>query len=151
MGPSSDTTSLLTIGRLGERGGIEPKTLRYYDRVGLLRPAHRTPAGYRVYGDDALERLQFIRRAKMLGISLGDIKRILAVRDEGAAPCIHVQAMVDRRLEDIEAQLAHLARLRRDLRRFRTQLRDRLRAGQAKDAADCPCFDILASFKKERN
>ncbi len=80
---------MLTIGRLADAAGLEAKTLRYYDRVGLLPPMTRTPAGYRLYGEDAVQRLEFIRRAKALGIALADIQRILAVRDEGAAPCAH--------------------------------------------------------------
>jgi MerR family Zn(II)-responsive transcriptional regulator of zntA len=110
--------ALLTIGRLGNRAGIEPKTLRYYDRVGLLRSSRRTPTGYRVYDDDAPERLQFIRRAKALGMSLADIRRILAVRDEGAAPCSHVRTLVKRNLAEVESQLARLGGLRKDLRRL---------------------------------
>lgn len=55
---------MLTIGRLADAVGLEAKTLRFYDRVGLLPPAARTPAGYRLYDDSAAPRLQFIRRAK---------------------------------------------------------------------------------------
>jgi len=97
---------------------IEPKTLRYYDRVGLVRPTTRTPAGYRVYGEDAVERLRFIRRAKALAMSLANIRRILAVRDEGAAPCQHVVGIVEQNLAKVEGQITHLERLRTDLRRL---------------------------------
>ncbi len=76
---------MLTIGRLGNLSGLETKTLRYYDRVGLVRPAGRTGAGYRMYDETTVDRLHFILRAKALGMSLADIRRILAVRDEGAA------------------------------------------------------------------
>jgi DNA-binding transcriptional MerR regulator len=102
---------MLTIGRLGTLSGVEPKTLRYYDRVGLVRPAGRTWAGYRMYGEDAVDRLRFIRRAKALGMSLADIRRILAVRDEGAAPCQHVLALVSDNLKKVEGQIAQLTRL----------------------------------------
>ncbi len=95
---------MLTIGRLGTLGDIEPKTLRYYDRVGLVRPTTRTPAGYRVYGEDAVERLGFIRRAKALGMSLADIRRILAVRDEGAPPCQHVLTVVGQNIAKVQDQ-----------------------------------------------
>lgn len=139
--------TMLTIGRVGKRAGMEPKTLRYYDRVGLLRPSRRTPAGYRIYDDTVLARLDFIRRAKALGMSLADIRRILAFRDEGAAPCTHVQHLVERNLAEVESQLARLAGLRKDLRRLRAELRRRLTTG-ATSASDCPCFEIIASFSK---
>src|SRR3989337_3119740 len=126
---------MLTIGRLAERVGLEAKTLRYYDRVGLLPPATRTAAGYRLYDDSAARRLQFIRRAKALGISLADIRRILAVRDEGAAPCSHVLELVTRNLAAVESQIAHMEDLRADLRRLQRQLRQRIPAN-ARSAQD---------------
>ena len=140
---------VFTIGRLGVRAGMEPKTLRYYDRVGLLRPSRRTPAGYRVYDEGAIARLEFIRRAKALGMSLADIRRILAVRDEGAAPCAHVRTLVDRNLAAVESQLVRLAALRQDLRRLEKELRQRL-PRKVESAADCPCFEIIASFRRTK-
>lgn len=144
------TTKTLTIGRLGVQGGIEPKTLRYYDRIGILRPQQRTEAGYRVYDHGALERLEFIRRAKALGMSLADIRRILRVRDEGAAPCLHVQELVATNLAAVETQLRQLERLRGDLRRLRRALRDRVPV-EAQTAEDCPCFAIIQEFGKARD
>jgi DNA-binding transcriptional MerR regulator len=138
---------MLTIGRLGTLGDIEPKTLRYYDRVGLVRPTARTPAGYRVYTEDAVERLRFIRRAKALGMALADIRRILAVRDEGAPPCQHVLAVVGQNLAKVQAQIVQLERLRTDLRRFQRLLRDEVPQG-AQSADDCPCFSLLQDFQK---
>jgi DNA-binding transcriptional MerR regulator len=141
-----DTGPTLTIGRLGARAAVEPKTLRYYDRVGLVRPAARTPAGYRVYREDAVERLSFIRRAKALRISLADIRRILAVRDEGAAPCQHVLALVRQNLTTVEAQITQLAHLRTDLRRFQRLLKDKVPA-DAKTADECPCYALIKEFE----
>ena len=140
---------MLTIGRLADAVGLEAKTLRYYDRVGLLPPAARTPAGYRLYDENAAHRLQFIRRAKALGISLADIKRILAVRDEGAAPCAHVLELVTRNLTAVESQISRLEDLRADLRTLLRQLRRRIPVG-VQAAADCPCFEIITAFRKGR-
>lgn len=138
---------MLTIGRLGTLADIQPKTLRYYDRVGLIRPATRTPAGYRVYAEDAVQRLRFIRRAKALGMTLADIRRILAVRDEGAAPCQHVLALVGDNLAKVEGQIAHLERLRADLRRLQRLLKDEIPPG-AQSADACPCFALIQDFHK---
>src|SRR5256712_5056688 len=103
---------MITIGRLGSLAGLEPKTLRYYDRVGLVQPASRTPTGYRLYAAEAVDRLHFIASAKALGMSLADIRRILAVRGEGAAPCQHVVEIVARNLTNVEEQITQLKRLR---------------------------------------
>ncbi len=62
----------MTIGALGERSGFRPKTIRYYESIGLLPEPRRRPSGYREYDDDAERRLQFIARAKQLGLSLDD-------------------------------------------------------------------------------
>jgi DNA-binding transcriptional MerR regulator len=139
--------AMLTIGRLGTLSGLEPKTLRYYDRVGLVRPAGRTGAGYRMYGEDAVDRLRFIRRAKALGISLADIRRILAVRDEGAAPCQHVLALVGDNLKKVEGQIAQLTRLRGDLRRLQRLLKDEI-SPETQSAELCPCFELIRNFQK---
>lgn len=139
---------MLTIGRLARSVAMESKTLRYYYRVGLVRPVTRTPSGYRLYDEAAAPgRLRFILRAKGLGIILADIRRILAVRDEGSAPCRHVQDLVATNIARIESQLADLQALRMDLRRLQRELRRRL-PRDAQAAADCPCFDIIAEFHR---
>ena len=138
---------MLTIGRLGALSGFEPKTLRYYDRVGLVRPGARSAGGYRLYGKEAVARLEFIRRAKALGMSLSDIRRTLAVRDEGAAPCRHVLDLVNRNLTAVEFQIARLQTLRADLMRLRRQLQRDI-PPDARAADDCPCFDIIRAFQK---
>lgn len=138
---------MMTIGRMAKKAGAETKTLRYYDRVGLLRPAARTEAGYRLYNDDAVARLQFIRRAKTLGMALADIRRILAFRDEGAAPCHHVLELVARNIAQVESQLAQLRTLRTDLHRLLRDLKRQIPKG-ARATEDCPCFDIIVAFRK---
>ncbi len=140
---------MLTIGRLGSLAGLEPKTLRYYDRVGLVQPAGRTPTGYRLYAAEAVDRLHFIAGAKALGMSLADIRRILAVRDEGAAPCQHVVEIVARNLSKVEEQIAQLSRLKGDLHRLRRRLKGRVTI-DARSAEDCVCFTLIESFHKPR-
>lgn len=138
---------MLTIGRLGSLVGLEPKTLRYYDRVGLVRPAERTDAGYRVYNEGTVNRLHFIRRAKALGMSLADIRRILAVRDEGVAPCQHLLALVRDNLTKVEGQIAHLKRLQGDLRQLQRLLNQEV-SPQIQSAEQCPCFELIQNFQK---
>lgn len=138
---------MMTIGRLARTNGLEAKTLRYYDRVGLLHPSTRTPAGYRIYNEASSGRLRFILRAKALGMSLADIRRILAVRDEGLAPCRHVLDLVAGNIARIEDQLTALQTLRADLKTLRRQLAREIPAN-VRAADDCPCLDIIAEFKK---
>jgi len=140
---------MLTIGRLGSLAGLEPKTLRYYDRVGLVRPASRTPTGYRLYLSEAVDRLRFIASAKALGLTLADIRRILAVRDEGAAPCQHVLELVARNVTKVETQITQLNHLRGDLRRLEHLLKEQVTV-PARSAEDCACFSLIEGFYKPR-
>jgi DNA-binding transcriptional MerR regulator len=102
---------------LATRVGVPAGTIRYYDRAGLLRPAARTPAGYRQYGEDTADRLRFIKGAQRLGLRLREVAELLAVRDRGACPCGHTQALIAHRLGEIDAEVARLVDLRAELTR----------------------------------
>ena len=107
----------MRIGELARAAGLNPRTLRYYERIGLLPPAGRTDAGYRRYTAGDARRLAFIRRAQGLGLSLAAIAEILAVRDGGAAPCGRVRALGEVRVAEIDRRIAELRALREELAR----------------------------------
>ncbi len=111
------TTEQLTIGEVAARAGMTPDALRYYDRLGLLPPASRTAAGYRLYDRTALDRLTFIRKARALGLSLDEVQEILRVADRGTPPCEHVRETLAARLAEVEARIVELESLRATLRR----------------------------------
>lgn len=110
-----DRAAHLRIGELAGLLGINPKTIRYYEQIGLLPAPRRTPAGYRLYGAADRERLRFIGQAKALGLTLAEIGEILSLRDGGACPCSHVCGVLDHKLAAIDAQLRTLIGLRREL------------------------------------
>ena len=95
--------------------GLTADTLRYYERVGLLPPPPRTAAGYRVYDEAMADRLSFIRGAKRMGLRLADIKELLDIRDQGQCPCGHTRDLVERRLDQVEAELRQLSAVRAQL------------------------------------
>jgi DNA-binding transcriptional MerR regulator len=105
----------LTISALAGSVGLSADTLRYYERLGLLPPAERTASGYRLYGEDAVERLGFICAAKRMGLRLADIKELLEVRDRGQCPCGHTRDLVNRRLAEVEAEIQQLTAVRSQL------------------------------------
>lgn len=105
----------IRIGELAAQVGLNPKTIRYYEDIGVLPPPHRTPAGYRLYTADARTRLQFIAQAKAVGFTLAEIRDILALKHAGHAPCAHVQALVTEKIAAIEAQLRALQDVRHEL------------------------------------
>lgn len=132
---------MLRIGELAKRTGFTTKTLRYYEDVGLLRPSRRSASGYRLYDDDALDRLRFVRRSRGLGLRLDDIKRILEISDEGRAPCEHVIGVVDRELVEVSKQMARLRDLQLDLTELRMRLTRAVESGSVGPGRACPCFE----------
>lgn len=114
-------TETMTIGTLARQADVNPRTLRYYERIGLLVPSARTGAGYRLYTARDTARLAFIRRAQALGLSLGEIADVIAVRDTGARPCRHVRAVALAKVAFIDARIAELRLLREELTRLATR------------------------------
>lgn len=103
------------IGQLAAELGINPKAIRYYEGLGLLRPATRNAAGYRQYTSGERDTLRFVLKAKASGLTLAEIGSILALRRDGQEPCTQVRAMFDRKLAMVEAQLRALASFRDEL------------------------------------
>lgn len=98
--------------------GVSTDTLRYYERKGLLPRAARTTGGYRRYPASTVERVALIQRALVIGFTLSDLKRVLATRDRGGAPCRAVRDLVAQRLDDLDQQLVDLASFRDSLRQL---------------------------------
>lgn len=98
----------MRIGQLAEQLGINPRTIRFYESIGLLPEPKRQPSGYRTYGADDLERVAFIRRAQQFGLRLDAIGEILALRDRGDRPCDYVLGAVRRELDDLDRHIAEL-------------------------------------------
>ncbi len=105
----------MRIGELADQLGLNTKTIRYYESIGLLPEPARTPSGYRDYDDRAAERLRFIRTAQRLGITLDEIREILAFRDRGDQPCGYVREVLRRQVDEIDERIAELRQLRREL------------------------------------
>jgi len=105
----------MRIGELARRSGLAPTALRYYERAGLLPPPRRTPAGYRAYDAGVLQRLVFIRAAQALGLSLPEIREVIAIREGGTAPCSHVVELIRRRRAEVQARIRELQRLEQEL------------------------------------
>ena len=105
----------MLIGEVAERSGLSTKTLRYYEDIGLIEPPDRSPAGYRDFDEDIVDRLVFIRSAQAVGLTLGEIRSIVALRDDGDAPCGHVLELLRARADEIGKTIRELRALQRDL------------------------------------
>jgi DNA-binding transcriptional MerR regulator len=107
--------ALLKIGEVARRSGVGIETLRFYEKLGLIDSPRRTASGYRLYTADIIERLEFIRRAQVLGFSLSEIARIIAEKEAGQSPCSDVREIVRRRLQDLDEQMREMKRYRDEL------------------------------------
>jgi MerR family transcriptional regulator, copper efflux regulator len=105
----------LKIGEVAKHSGIGIEALRFYERSGLLGRPGRTESGYRVYDAVVLKRLDFIKRAQVLGFSLSEIKRIVADKQAGKSPCLEVREIVRHRLEELDERMKEMRRYRREL------------------------------------
>ncbi|MGC7103050.1 MerR family transcriptional regulator [Amycolatopsis lurida] len=105
----------MRTGELAEQAGVNPQTLRYYERRGLLTPPRRSASGYREYPAETLVRLRFIKRAQALGFSLDEAEALLHLADGGPTACDAARTLATTRPADIEARVADLVRMRDSL------------------------------------
>lgn len=105
----------MSITELAARASLRPDTIRYYERTGLLPAPARTAGDHRRYDERALDRLQFIRGAKRLGLRLDAIAELLQLRDTGQCPCEPAADLLRRRLAEIDAEMSRLTALRGQL------------------------------------
>lgn len=126
----------MRIGELSEESGVPTKTIRYYEEIGVLPPPPRSSSGYRDYDAEAASRLGFIRAAQSVGLSLGEIREVLAVRDKGQQPCVHVTGLIEQHAADLAERIAALQRMQQDLHRMARKARQS-HPGSSDDAVFC--------------
>src|ERR671917_568627 len=107
---------MLKIGDVSKRSGVGVEALRFYEKSKLLDSPARTFSGYRVYGEEVLERLAFIKRAQALGFSLDEIRQIVDDARRGESPCDEVREIVHRRMTELDERLRELHRYRKELK-----------------------------------
>lgn len=137
----------LTIGRLAQTVSLPPKTIRYYEEIGLVPGPKRTPAGYRVYSPEEVRRLHLIRRSRLLGLSLAQTKELVDHVLDGRCSSLrqHLAQIIPARLGEIDRRIAELTSLRADLERLLAKLAQESDEVTGDDAAllecsDCQCF-----------
>ena len=105
----------MRIGELAARGSVTTKTIRYYESIGLLAEPPRTGGGYRSYGEDAVERLRFVRDAQASGLTLAEISSVLELKAAGTRSCAHTVSLLERHLAEVDAQIERLRAARAEL------------------------------------
>lgn len=105
----------LTVSKLAAEVGVRPDTVRYYEKAGLLPEPRRSESGYRAYDEGTVDRLRFIKGVQAFGLRLREVRELLDILDQGACPCGHTEALVNRRVAEISDEIERLGRVRQEL------------------------------------
>lgn len=133
----------MLISELAEHAGLTTKAIRHYERIGVLDPPTRTPGGYRDYGPEALARLAFIRAGRSAGLTLGELRQVIALRDRGEAPCAHVSGLIAHKRVEVDSRIAELEQLRSELATLE-------RRARLLDPADCDASKVCHIITTQR-
>lgn len=131
-----------TISQLAQAADVPTTTLRYYERAGLLHPEDRSRGNYRLYSDESLRRLKFIRAAQAVGFTLDDVKMLLGNNDGKSLACCDVQPLIADRLAEIDGRL-------KDLRHVQRVLRSALETCRETERTECcPVLNTLQGSRE---
>jgi Zn(II)-responsive transcriptional regulator len=128
----------MTRGEVADKADVNPETLRYYERKGLIPKPPRSDGGFRLYDESYVDRLRFIQRAKDLGFTLAEIKDLLDLRVGEEATCRDVKAQAEDKLDEVETKIRDLKRIREAL----STLAAACDGGQG-PTSDCPILDAM--------
>ena len=130
----------LKIGDVAQRAGVNIQTIRFYERKGLIKKPPRRESGYRVFGEEDVRVIRFIKRAQSLGFTLEEVSHFLDLRKDRLS-CSKAQSLAEQKLDDIEQKLKDLRAMRKALKTLVASCEETGRSG------DCP---ILESFEGDR-
>ncbi len=128
----------MNIGQAARRTGLSAKMIRYYESIGLLKPATRTDSGYRLYGPDDLHSLAFIKRSRDLGFSLEEVAKLLTLWQDRQRASADVKALASEHIADLNRRIDELVSLRDTLSELVAHC-------QGDDRPDCPILKDLAA------
>jgi len=126
------------IGELARRAGVTRKAIRFYEAKKVLPAPTRAPNGYRLYGEETVEMLRFVRQAGGLGLTLAEIREVIAIRQGGRPPCAHVHRLLREKAAELDGKLRDLLQVRRRIRRSLAAWNRR----PATRAAVCPHIEV---------
>lgn len=145
------TEAFLKISEAARLTGVPAKTLRYYEGIGLFSPAGRTASGYRLYGWRQLEQIEFVQRAKLMGLSLDEIRRLVETAEDGIPNAVfeHLDELLERSLRETERKMDKLRASRESLLEYRQRAvaagaRGACRCGERGEGEFCGCVAAAA-------
>ena len=109
----------LTVSKLAAKAQVGPDTIRFYEKEGLIGQPERSASGYRLYEPGVAQRVRFIKAGQAMGLKLRAIKELLEIKDQGRCPCGHTARILQEQLSELDAEIARLDEMRRQLRRMK--------------------------------
>lgn len=128
----------MTRGEVADKADVNPETLRYYERKGVIPNPPRSDGGFRLYDESYVDRLRFIQRAQDLGFTLAEIKGLLELRVDDEATCQDVRTRAEAKLDEVEAKIQDLKRIRDALSTLAKTC-----AGNEGPTTECPILDAM--------
>lgn len=130
------------ISELAEKCGVNKETIRYYERVGLLKEPSRTNAGYRIYSEEIFNRIKFIKRIQGLGFTLSEISTLLGILDKDDERCKDMNNYVTDKIKEVQMKIKDLKRIEEMLFKLKE------RCPNDKSMYKCPIIESLVSESK---
>jgi MerR family transcriptional regulator, copper efflux regulator len=134
--------NIMTIGQAAQRSGVPQKTIRYYESIGLVTPTSRRENNYRTYGDEEIEFLRFINRARRLGFSLKEVQQLIALYRDRKRSSRDVKRLALRHVDDLNRKIAELTTIRNVILELANKCR-------GDERPECPILDDLRSQKHQ--
>lgn len=134
----------MNIGTVAERSGVSPKAIRYYESIGLIRPADRGLNGYRSYSLVDMRTLNFIKRARSVGFSIEEVRELLGLWQDRSRTSAAVKALASRHLETLDRKIEELTTMRK-------ALADLVKRCRGDAHPDCPILEDFGHVKEARH
>jgi MerR family mercuric resistance operon transcriptional regulator len=134
----------MKIGQIARAAGASIETIRYYEREGLIEHPARSPAGYRQYRPEVVERLRFIRQAKELGFSLNEVRELLSLRMRPDTTCADIRKRAQEKIASVDRKIGELQRIGRALERLAAACRG------TGPTSECPILEALETQELAR-
>ncbi|WP_235202031.1 heavy metal-responsive transcriptional regulator [Ralstonia pickettii] len=140
LGEAAEKRAAMTIGKLAKLANVSPDTIRFYEDENLLTPTSKTAAGYRLYGEDAARRLDFIKHAQHCGMTLSEIRQLLELKADDSSCCSDVRSLAIRKKLQLEQQVKAMQAMSRALSKLIA-----ICTAEDRPLDDCPILAALES------
>ena len=132
-----------TIGKASKLLNVNPRTLRFYEQIGLVRPTCRGANGYRLYSPQDIERLMFVGRAKKFGLTLNEIGSVLSLKEEGLCYSVkkQISELLSCKISEIDKNIRELEQLKDEFTEYKIYLQEKKPLQTI--PAECNCLDLI--------